>query len=190
MIKLGFHHVKNIATLILVAMFFSCGNELKEIEDFLAEKNFPVGAAHGIHLIHTDSGRAVTKLITPKMNDFSNRKNHPYTEFPEGLTIITYDKNGDSVTLKANYAINYSKTSISEAKNGVLVQNHAKKSILKSDQLFWDANVHYLYTEKDFTLITEKDTIRGKGFEANEDLTKVIMKSVRGIVYVNENQNP
>lgn len=184
--KLSFHNFKNIAALFLAAMFFSCGNELKEIQDFLAEKNLPIGSVNDVSLIHTDSGRVMTKLLAPKMNDFANRKDHPFTEFPEGLTVTTYDKKGDSVTMKANYAINFNNTNISEAQRGVIIQNHAEKSILKTEQLFWDANVHYIYTEKEFTLITKTDTISGKGFEANEDLSKVIMKSISGIIYVNE----
>lgn len=186
MINIGFNKIKNIAVILIMAMFFSCGNELKEIQDFLAEKNLPIGEANHVKLIYTDSGHVRTKLLTAKMNDYSNRTDHPYTEFPQGITIINYDKNGDSTTLKADYAINFSKTNISEAKGNVLINNHKEKSILKTHQLFWDANVHYIYTEKDFTLITRSDTINGKGFEANEDLSKVIMKSVKGIVYVNE----
>ncbi len=187
MLKLHFHNLKNIAAFLLVAMFFSCGNELQEVQDFLAEKNLPIGEAKDVFLIHTDSGRVVTKLITPLMYDYSNRKNHPYTEFPKGLTIISFEKNGDSVTLKADYAITYTKTNISEAVNNVSITNHAENSTLLTDQLFWDSNVHYIYTEKDFTLITQTDTINGKGLEAKEDLSRVNMKSIYGTVYVKEN---
>ena len=180
--------ILNIATIILVAMFFSCGNELKEIEDFLAEKNLPIGVAKNVYLINTDSGKIKSKLIAPIMNDFSNRKNHPFIEFPEGLKIVSYDELNDSVLLFADYAINYSKTNISEAKNNVNIIIYADSSKLITDQLFWDANEHYIYTEKKFTLITETDTIYGEGFESNEDLSKLNMKSIRGTIYVNENE--
>ncbi|MEN8124275.1 MAG: LPS export ABC transporter periplasmic protein LptC [Bacteroidota bacterium] len=186
MFPLKNHILKNIVAFILVAMFFSCGNELKEVQDFLAEKNLPIGVAKNVNLIHTDSGIIKTKLITPLMNDFSNRKNHPYTEFPNGFIITTYDSNGDSVVLKADYGITFTKTNISEANNNVSIVNHADNSILKTNQLFWDANVHYIYTEKEFTLITQSDTINGKGLDANEDITKINMKSIYGTIYVKE----
>lgn len=179
--------ILNIAAILLVAMFFSCGNELKEVEDFLAERNLPIGVFKNVYLIHTDSGRIKTKLIAPVMNDFSNRKNHPYTEFPEGLKIVSYDKFNDSVILLADYSISYSETNISEVKNNVNVINYADSSKLITNQLFWDANEHYIYTEKKFTLITKRDTIHGTGFESNEDLTKLNMKSVSGTIYVKEN---
>ena len=175
-----------IATISLVAFFFSCGNDIKEVQDFLADKNLPVGVAKNVHLIHTDSGAVKNRLITPLLNDFSNRKTHPYQEFPAGIQIVNFDQNKDSVTLTANYCRSYAKTGISEVKGNVIVINHKDQTKLYTEQLFWDQNTHYIYTEKAFKLITRTDTIKGKGFESNEDLSKVIMKDISGAIYVNE----
>jgi len=121
------------------------------------------------------------------MHDFSNREDHPYTLFPEGVRIVSFDAKGDSVILTAGYSITFGKTNISEVKDSVSVVNPADQTKLLTSQLFWDSNEHYIYTEKKFTLITKLDTINGKGFESNEDLSKVIMKSIQGSIYVNEN---
>lgn len=187
MLKTFLYKILNIAAIFIVAMFFSCGNDIKEVEDFLAEKNLPIGVAKNVYLIHTDSGKIKTKLISPIMYDFSNRKSHPYSEFPQGIKIVILDEKGDSVILTADYSINFNNTSISEVKKNVVVINHADKTKLTTNQLFWDANEHYIYTEKNFTLITKTDTIYGIGFESNEDLSKVNMKSVHGTIYVKEN---
>jgi lipopolysaccharide export system protein LptC len=187
MLKKISYKILNIAAIFLVAMFFSCSNDIKEVQDFLAEKNLPIGIAKNINLIHTDSGKIKTNLISPLMYDFSNRKNHPYTEFPNGIKIITYDKKGDSVILTADYSISFNKTNISEVKDNVIVNNPSENTKLITSQLFWDANEHYIYTEQEFTLFTISDTIQGKGFESNEDLSKVNMKSIRGTIYVNDN---
>jgi LPS export ABC transporter protein LptC len=178
--------IMNIAAILIVAMFFSCGNDIKEVQDFLAEKNLPIGAATNVHLIHTDSGMVKTILTAPLMHDFSNREDHPYTLFPKGVRIVTFDKKGDSVILTAGYSITFSKTNISEVRDSVSVINPADQTKLFTDQLFWDSNEHYIYTEKKFTLITKSDTIYGQGFESNEDLSQVNMKSIKGSVYVNE----
>ena len=162
-------------------------NLIKEVEDFLADKNLPIGEVRDVYLVHTDSGKIKTKLISPLMLDFSNRKEHPYSKFPEGIKIVTFDKKGDSVILTADYSVSFNKTNISEVKGNVVVVNESDGSKLMTDQLFWDANEHYIYTEQEFTLITKTDTIHGKGFESNEDLSKVNMKSIRGSIYVNEN---
>lgn len=188
MLRFNSNILLNIAAILLVAMFFSCGNKMKEVKDFLAEKNLPIGEVTNVYLVHTDSGRIKTKLISPLMLDFSNRKEHPYSKFPNGIKIVTYDEKKDSVILTADYLISFNKTSISEVKGNVVVVNEADGSKLITDQLFWDANEHYIYTEKKFTLIANLDTIKGIGFESNEDLSKVNMKSIYDSqIYVKEN---
>lgn len=178
--------ITNIAALLLAAMFFSCENNMKEVQDFLADENLPIAVAKNIHTVHTDSGNIKTRIISPLMKDFTNRKNHPYHEFPKGLKVTTFEKKGDSITLIADYARTYGKTKISEVKNNVIVINHKSKAKLYTEQLYWDQNTKYIYTEKKFKLITKTDTLFGRGFESKEDLTKVTMKNTRGTFYVNE----
>ena len=120
------------------------------------------------------------------MNDFGNRENHPYQEFPEGIEITNYDELGDSLTLLGNYAKTYIKTKISEVKGDVVVINHKDKSRLYTDQLFWDQNTHYIYTEKAYKIYTKLDSFKGVGFESKEDLTKINMKNFSGVKYIEE----
>ena len=88
--------ILNIAVVISAAMFFSCGNNTKEVRDFLADKNLPIGIAKNIKNIYTDSGRVTSKLAAPLLHNYSNRENHPYSEFPEGIKIVTFDAENDS----------------------------------------------------------------------------------------------
>ncbi len=176
----------NIAIIFMMAMFFSCGNDAQEVRDFLADKNLPIGVAENIYNIHTDSGRVDLKISAPLLHDFENRKKHPYTEFPKGIKIVTIAKNKDSVAVVGNYAVTYSKTSISEIKDKVVVVNHADYKKLLTEQLFWDQKTKYFYTEKPFTLITATDTIYGIGFDSSEDLKVFMAKEVTGSLYLNE----
>ena len=82
---------KSIATIMIVGMLFSCTNDSKKVRDFLAEKNLPIAVAKDAHHIYKDSGRITSKLTTSLLNDFSNRKKHPYNEFPEGIKIINFE---------------------------------------------------------------------------------------------------
>ena len=68
------------------------------------------------------------------------------------------------------------------------IKDEKEKTKLFTEQLFWDQTTHYIYTEKSFRLITKNDTINGRGFESNEDLSKVNMKDISGTVYIVENQ--
>ena len=179
--------IKSIAVIFLMAMFFSCGNNTKEIRDFLADKNLPIGIATDINNIYTDSGRVTSKLQAPLLYNYSNRENHPYSEFPNGVRIVTIDKNNDSIVVTGNYAIIYSKTSISEIRDNVIINNYLEHKKLVTEQLFWDQKTKYFYTEMAFTLYTLTDTIHGIGLDASENLEMFIAKNNRGSIYLNEN---
>ena len=179
--------LKNIVAIFLVAMFFSCANSVQEVNDFLADKNLPVGESVNVKHVYKDSGRIVFRLNTPLLYDFSNRENHPYSEYPKGIKLVTIDKKGiDSTTVTGNYAISYSKTSISELIGDVVIYNHTEKSELLTPQLYWDQKTNYVFTDKKFTLITEGDTIHGVGFESNMDLSGWVLKKISGNLKIKE----
>lgn len=180
--------ISNIAIIFMVAMFLSCNNNTQKVQDFLADQNLPIGVAENINHVYSDSSITTSKLSTPLLLDFSNRKDHPYTEFPKGLKVISFDENGDSITISSKYGISYSKTQVTEIRNQVLIENHRQRIKLKTNQLFWDQKTHFFYTEKEFTLTTLNDTISGIGFESNENLTNWNMRSTKGNIYVKDFQ--
>lgn len=186
MTKSVVNKIKNIVVVLSIAMFFSCTNSAKEIRDFLADKNLPIGEAFDIIHKHTDSGRIDVKMTAPLMLDFSNRENHPYTEFPNGIKITTFEVNGDSTTVQGDYARSYKKTEVSEIKNNVVILNHSQKNKLLTDQIYWDQKTHYFFTEKKFAFYTATDTIYGTGFEATEDLDKWWVKNQTGVITIKE----
>lgn len=179
--------IKSIATTIVGAMLFSCTNNAKKVRDLLADKNMPIGIARDINHIYKDSGEINSKLITTLLYDFSNRDEHPYNEFPEGLRIVTIDKKTkDSTTITGNYALSYSKTSVSEIKGNVVIINHTDNIKLETNQLFWDQKEAYFFTEDGFRLTTGTDTINGFGFEAQQNLKKWIAKDITGDINANQ----
>jgi len=82
--------MKYLYLFILVLFAFSCKNELSEIRT-LDFNNSPVTVAKNINSIYTDSGIVSSKLISPKMYNFSNM-DFPYFEFPESIKMIFYDE--------------------------------------------------------------------------------------------------
>jgi len=194
LIKLNFNvshfkinNYKSIARIFSAMLFISCTNDIKEVRDFLADKNLPIAVAKNINLKYSDSGKITTKLIAPVLFDYSNRKAQPYKEFPKGIELTTYQKNGDSILIKANYGKSYTLTNVSEIIGNVQIINFKSKTKLNTEQLYWDQNLHYFFTEKKVRIISKKDTTFGIGFEANEDLSKAIVKNTSGTLYVNEN---
>ena len=91
--------------------------------------------------------------------------------------LYLFDNNGkDSTTIIADYSISYSKTLITELKGNVVITNHTDNSILYTDQLFWDQNTDYFFSEKKFRLISPDNDIKGIGFESKKDLSKFLAK--------------
>tara|TARA_R110002124_G_scaffold63258_1_gene172583 strand:- start:3750 stop:4316 length:567 start_codon:yes stop_codon:yes gene_type:complete len=179
---------KNIVIISVVAMFFSCINNSNQVRDFFSAKNLPVGVAKDIAHIYRDSGRTTSKLYAPLLKDFSNRVNHPYNEFPEGIKLITFENNRkDSITILGDYAISYSKTMITELKGNVVIINHTDQSKLYTEQLFWDQNTDYFFSEKKFRLISPDNNVKGIGFESKKDLTKFLAKKISGDIITKEN---
>ncbi len=182
---------KSIAVIFLTAMLFSCTNDTQEVRDFLAEKNLPIGVAKEAYHVYKDSGKVSSKLITPLLHDFSNREKHPYNEFPKGLKIINFENEGrDSVTVIGDYALSYTKTSISEIKGNVIVVNHTDQLKLETNQLFWDQKNKYFFTEEPFILrkLADSTFTKGVGFESREDLTRWVAKKTIGDIITEEDE--
>lgn len=188
--KINFKNIyRNIAVIFMMAMFFCCTNNAKQVRDLLADENKPIGIAKNANHKYKDSGYITSRLITPLLHDFSNRKEHPYNEFPKGIKIVTIDSNRkDSTTITGNYCISYNKTAISEIKGNVVVLNHTDNVVLETNQLFWDQKEKYFFTEDGFRLTTKRDTINGFGFEANQDLTKWLAKDITGDIEANQKE--
>jgi len=172
--------------LFITILLFSCTNDIKEIHDILEDKNLPIAIAENINLVYKDSGTITTKMRSPLLYDFSNRKNHPYSEFPKGIYITKIKENSDSTSIKGDYAISFSKTNISEIKGNVEVTNYGKNYKLTTSQLYWDQQLHYFFSEKKFTFITATDTLYGTGFESSENLTNWHVKNNSGSIQVTD----
>lgn len=177
------HLVKKLKyiSLLLLTVVFSCKNSSKEINDFLADQNLPIGVSEEINHVYKDSGQITSRLIAPVLLDFTNRKLNPYSEFPKGIKIVSIDRHTrDSITITGNYAVSYDKTHFAEIIGDVVIVNHQQGATLNSEQMYWDQKEEYFFTESKFTLFTEKDTMHGVGFESDGNLNNWILNNTNG----------
>lgn len=96
-----------------MAMFFSCQNDMKSIQQMDIIHKFPQGEAIDFRLVYTDSAKVVAVLTSPKNDDYTNQQ-FPYSEFPKGVIVDFYDEKNNKNTIKANYGIIYVKTQMVE----------------------------------------------------------------------------
>jgi len=186
--------------LILVTSAFwmlnSCKNDIETIKALTNEIDLPDFSGYNIELSYTDSGILKGKIIAPEINQYV-RKEEPYYEFPKGMKVVFYDISGNAESyIQANYAIYYDNKQLWEAQNQVLAENPGTGEKLETEQMFWDQKEKRIYSDK-FSKMTNRDGvfIGEDGFEANENLSKKVMKGYSGKMNFSddppvEEQNP
>ena len=179
--------MNNYILLVLILFFLSCEDNFQEIKKINNFKNFPVGIAEEIKLIYTDSAKIKAILTSPLNKDYSNQQ-FPYSEFPNGVKIIFFDKDKNATILTSNYAIAYSMTNIVDLVGNVVINSH-DGSVLITSQLYWDPEQEWLFTEKKFSFKNIDYDIVGKRLDANRSFNIFNTGQLDGKVMVEESEN-
>ena len=172
-----------MVTVFTVTMFFSCDNNLKEVQKIGISENEPIGVAENINLKYTDSGKLKAILISSKMLDFSNR-DFPYSEFPNGIKLDLFE-NGEKSNVVADYAITYSKTNLIDLQGHVIITTKDNDT-LYAEQLYYDQKKEWLFTNKPVTFRTGMDLINGNGFDSDTKFSNAEVLEINGIITVDE----
>ena len=184
------HRKKNIilktVAIIIATVFFSCTEDLKNIQQLDRAATVAVGVAEDINLKHTDSGKVKVHLISKKMMDFSN-KDFGYTTFPDGLEVHFYSEENQKTTVTSDYAILYNKTDLIDLRGNVKVVMHDGKK-LSAKQLYYDQKSEWLFTNSEYKYEGEDGGYNvGKGgFDANKDFTIFSSLDNDGQQYIND----
>lgn len=124
-----------------------------------------------LSLIMSRNGRRSYHFVTPLLEGYRLAR-EPYREFRKGVKITTYQDDSLSlvdVVLTANYAINYEKRELWEAKGNVVVEKSDGKT-LYTQQLFWNAKTGKIYSNVDSKVVQKngREVFIGEGFESDE----------------------
>jgi LPS export ABC transporter protein LptC len=183
-LKKTFEHItRSIAAFVFVAIFFSCDNKLKQVQQIGVLANAPIGEADTINLKYTDSSRLVANLLSSKMLDFSNRS-FGFSEFPEGIELILYDKDNNKSKVFADYAIYYDGTGLIDLQGNVIIATHNKDSLF-TPQLYYDQKSEWLFTNKTWRFVGQSKDLYGKGFDSDREFETREMLELGGDVEVN-----
>lgn len=175
---------KKLFTLCIVfVMLMSCKNNFKDIQNIGISENEPIGVAENINLKYTDSGKVQAILKSPKMYDYSNRK-FAYNEFTDGVNLELFEDGKKSVIV-SDYAIIYNKTNIIDLQGNVVITTHSNDTLF-AEQLYYDQEKEWLFTNKPVTFRTGRDLINGNGFDSNSKFTNAEVLEITGLITVNE----
>lgn len=182
--KLSTYIYNTMVTVFTVAMFFSCQNNLKEVQNLGVLDSGPLSIAEKINAKHTDSGFLRMILESPKMLDFTNRR-FGFYEFPDGINLTLYDEDNNESHVVSDYAIMYDETQLIDLQGNVVLSTHNKDTLF-AEQLFYDQKKEWLFTNQPVQFKTPSQLINGNGFDSNRSFTNAGVLEVTGLMTLEE----
>jgi LPS export ABC transporter protein LptC len=165
--------------LILVAQM-GCVNDVSEVNEATRLTEPGVETGKNIELFYSEDGEPKVRVKAPVLTRYHT--GDPYTEFNEGIQVDFFNDSLRVITvLTANYAIRYEKELKTVMRNDVQVVNE-KNEHLSTEELIWDEKKHIIYSEKFVKITTPDQVLYGEGMEADEQLTKYIIKKPQGTI--------
>ncbi len=177
---------KKIGNLVILIPFFSCQNPDLNFGSNNKFFESPLGIASDIRLVYTDSAKIKAILTAPIHLDY-NHLSFKYSEFPEGLKVVFRDDNDQENKVFADYGIFYKATKIVDLKNNVKLVSY-DGSELFTQQLFWDAENEWLFTEGEFTFKNMDYDIDAIRLDTNKEFSIFKTGKLSGLINVTETQ--
>jgi LPS export ABC transporter protein LptC len=186
------HHLKKYRSLISAvlitgtALLSSCEKKHEVIMD-LQIKNLPSLSARDVETMYSDSGKVTMIVRSPLIQQFTG-KDDPHTLFPQGLTVLFYDKAvKPQASISSKYARYTEKDDLWELRDSVVAVN-MQGDILETELLYWSEPKESVWSDR-FVKITGKDKIiMGTGFESDPRLTRYRIKNMSATIYIQDEQ--
>ena len=185
--SLKFKLINKTLVIIAITTFFSCDDSstlLKQINTF---NENPVGIAYDINMTYTDSASIKARLEAPVHLDFSHLS-FKYSEFPDGLKVIFYNEQNQENTVYADYGILYNQTKIVDLQGNVVLLSY-DGSRLETDQMYWDAEKEWLFTEKPFLFQNNDYNLAANRLDTNKEFSKFQTGKLSGTIAVEEKKD-
>lgn len=169
-----------------IVLLASCEKKQVVVND-LQIKEMPSLSGRNVETMYSDSGKVTLVVRTPFIQQFTSKED-PHTLFPEGLTVLFYDKKTrPQASITAHYARYTDKDEQWELRDSVVAVN-TEGDILETELLYWSESRDRVWSDR-FVRFTLKDKIiMGTGFESDSRLTNGTIKNVSGTIYVNDEQ--
>jgi LPS export ABC transporter protein LptC len=169
-----------------IILLSSCEKKQVAVKD-LQIKELPSLSGKNVETMYSDSGKVTLVVKTPLVQQFTTKED-PHTLFPEGLTVLFYDKKTTpQASITAHYARYTEKDKQWELRDSVVAVN-VEGDILETELLYWSEPKERVWSDR-FVRFTLKDKIiMGTGFESDSRLTNGTIKNVSGTIYVDDEQ--
>jgi len=174
-----------MAVIFIMAMLFSCENEMSTIQSLTVQDTLASETAKNIVVHFTDSGRLKAVLKSPILEKYTTTD--PYMLFPEGIHVFFYDSIDALVSeIKSDYAINHERQKLMEVRKNVIILDHKNDKELLTEVLFWDQKKHTIYNSTFVTIKEDGQIMHGDSMRADENLEHFELFQVRATIDIIE----
>ena len=170
----------------MTTLFFSFYLSTNQPINTAYQKKEPVGTGFNIRMVYTDSTRVKAILETPVYLDYSNLS-MKYSEFPEGLKVTFFDESMNENFVLADFGTLYNATSIIDLVGNVSLTS-SDGSVLNTEQLYWDANNDWIFTEREFRFVGPEYNVLANRLDTNKEFTKFQTGKLTGTVAVKQEE--
>jgi len=167
----------------------ACENEIEKINLYGPEESTADVVGEDIEVIYSDSARIKVEMHADKLLQY-NRAEEPYSEFPEGISVLFYnDSSKVESEVRADYAHYDHEKKLWHATGNVVARNLITGERLDSEELFWDEEKETIYSNTFTRIENENGTFYGQnGFKSNQTLTQYTLIGTSGVVNLQEDE--
>jgi len=195
LINRRYYPVITFFLIVMSVVFISCKDEVKNSVDLAYNpETVPSVKTHNDTMHISDSGIIRYKVITKTWEIFDKAKD-PHWRFPNGFYLEQFDSVFNKVaTVKADTVWNYTTRRIWKLKGNVFIHNK-KDETFTGEELYWDSRQQKVYSDK-YVVVNRPGqmTLRGLGFEANQQMTVYKFRDVgeimseKTLLFINEDE--
>lgn len=162
--KLKFHLLGLFIVLMGLSACYTDQKKLSEMEVYEG----PLYESEDVRILFTDS--TVVRVVITGAKQLQHQNGD--IEFPDGIKIVFYDKNGQQTSeLTAQSGYKENDSNLYRANGDVFVNNLQQKQTLRTEELFWDPEKEQIYTQKFVIVETEEEIIQAEGMTAPQDFS-------------------
>ena len=175
--------------LLLICVFFIACSDLSEfdktqVKEALADSLLSSTVSNKVEITFLEEEQ-LKLIITADRASTLTEKNLNETHIEGNVHIEVFDADKTKTTIvDSNRAIYYPKRSEFELFGDVFVQTSTQKT-LRSEYLKWERGSGLISSPEFVLIITETDSITGKGFEGQSDLSEFTISQGSGTTTVN-----
>jgi len=168
---------------LIFLQFISCDTS-EYINTSNPSDRVPIGIAKDFEMIYTDSMKIKSIINAPTHKDFST---HPinYSEFEDGIKVTLYDDNRIT-TITSDYAILYNRFKLIDFQTNVVIISSEGQSLF-SEQLYFDTENEWLFTEGNFKYIDDNNNIIANRLDSNREFSDLLTGNLVGSINVSDN---